>query len=133
MHTFLKIFFTLILVQFYASSVYSDESAGNDIKIEPIQFSRILPHAYCDQGKSSIQGMFPGGELITFQRFGYLSERPYCLIAYRENSKIDKIIISGVFLLDTSAYRFETATSQKNYGITLLNLAEMITKYQNQN
>ena len=135
MHNCLKVIFilTFLLIQFFDLTAHSGEPAGNKIKVEQIQFSRILPYTYCDQGKSSIAGIFTDSELITFHRLGYLSKRPYCLIAYRENNIIDKIVISGVFLLGTNAYRFETTTSRKDYGITLLKLAEMITKYDNQN
>jgi hypothetical protein len=126
----MKLLFASILLLLFITTVKPEEEANQEIKIEQIQFSRILPHAYCDQGKSSVKGMFPDSELITFKRFAYLADRPYCLIAYRENKEIDEIKISGVFLVDMNAYHFETITIGKEYGSTLLKTAEQITNFK---
>lgn len=129
----MKVTITFFLVMSFILNAKSEEDGNSDILIEQIQFSRILPHAYCDQGKGSIKGMFPNSEIITFQRFSYLAGRPYCLMAYREIKEDDKIKITGVFLINTNAFRFETITAETNFGSTLLDLAEHIAGHQIQN
>ena len=98
----MKITITLFLLTLFVINAYSEEDGNSDILIELIQFSRILPHAYCDQGKGSIKGMFPDSKLLTFQRFAYLAGRPYCLMAYRGNKESDEIKITGVFLYENN-------------------------------
>ncbi len=120
--------YLLILILLQAIS-FASENNGPEIKIEQIKFSRILPHSYCDQGKGSVKGMFPQSAIITFNRFGYLANKAYCLIAYKKNKNADLIDISGVFTKGTKAFRFKTKTQNEDFGFTLLKIAEQISKY----
>lgn len=119
-----------ILMLVFIVTAISEEDLSPEIKIEQIQFSRILPHAYCDQRKASIKSMFPNSELITFQRFSYLAGKPYCLMAYRENKEADVIKVTGVFLIGMNSFWFESTTSRANFGIALLSVTELIAGYK---
>jgi hypothetical protein len=126
----MKLLFASILLLLFITTVKPEEEANQAIKIEQIQFSRILPHTYCDQGKSSVQGMYPDSRILSLNRFGYLADWAYCLIAYKENKNIDVIAISGVFTKDAKAFRFETKTQNDRFGYTLLKIAEQISNYK---
>jgi len=120
--------YLLILILLQAIS-FASENNGPEIKIEQIKFSRILPHTYCDQGKNSVKVMYPDGKILTLNRFGYLADKAYCLIAYKKNKNADLIDISGVFTKGAKAFRFETKTQNEDFGYTLLKIAEQISKY----
>lgn len=104
---------------------------GEALVIKKIQPSRILPHAFHDQALSSITGIYPDSQILAKRRVGYLNKNPavlYSMVCYKESSKQEGVIISGVVTYENQAWSFDSTVEESAFPDTLILILETLNK-----
>ena len=84
--------------------------AGEELSVTEIPFNRALPHAFHDQAVASIAGIYPDGEVLVSERFGYVGDFVYALVAYRKEANAPEAYLDAVAVRDMRAWRLQGAS-----------------------
>ena len=99
---------------------------GIVLSVKKFNSYRSLPHSYFDQAIASIPIIYPEHVFFAKRRYGKLGEMQYSIICYKENEKKNSITISGIAVLKSNAWSFETRVPQESFGDYLLIVLESI-------
>ena len=129
----LIIFGLLLLTSFLGASENNFKQVrlenGQELRIEHMSPSRILPHAYYDQAMASIPGVYPNSQIIAKRRLGYLGKNLstlYSMVSYKASKDLAEVTISGVVVNKNKAWSVDAKVDESAFVDTLALVLETL-------